>query len=109
MGFLRFLMLITTVPVWFYLLLSPFRTFFRIRTENVLMWAWVFIILLPVFSWLLCIFQTLIDTKDWLLYGDVKAWSSSKDISDNVEVIQDTSDRRPKTIRRIVIEEEEHY
>ena len=97
------------MPVWFNLLLSPFRTFFRIRTENGLMWALVFLILLPFFTWILCIFQALIDTKDWLLYGDVQAWPSSKDKSDNAVVIQETSERRPKTIRRIVIEEEEHY
>tara|TARA_A200000113_G_C8587053_1_gene264683 strand:- start:26 stop:355 length:330 start_codon:yes stop_codon:yes gene_type:complete len=109
MGFLRFLMLITTIPIWFYLFLSPFRLFFRIRTESGSIWAFVYLLLLPIFSWLLCIIQALIDLKDWLIHGDVKNWKYIEKLPDKAVVVEKLKESRPKSVRRIIIEEEEHY
>ena len=109
MGFLRFLMLLTTAPIWVFLLLSPFRLFSRIRSENGSIWAFVYVLLLPVFSWLLCIIQAFIDVKDWLIHGDVKNWENIKKLPEEAVVVEELKESRPKSVRRIIIEEEEHY
>ena len=109
MVFLRFLILITTIPIWVYLFLSPFRLFFRIRNENGSIWAFVYVLLLPIFSWLLCIIQAFIDVKDWLIHGETKNWRYIKKLPDKAVVVEELKESKPKTVRRIIIEEEEHY
>ena len=111
MSLLRFLLVLTLLPTLIYLIASPVRTFKRVRTENGSIWAFIFLLLLPFFSFLLCIIQSLIDTKDFVVEGRIHDWSQEKSSDNKLDtaiLVEDDKRVNPRRVRRIIMEEEEY-